>query len=74
MKKLLFLFVLIEKYKNIFNIEEYTIQVTLLEQIFNIFAKEMDNNESSSNLEKIDINDFYNKLMNNLCWLKWKEI
>ena len=60
-----FLFGLIEKYKNIFNVEEYSIQLTSLEQIFNKFAKEMENNDSNSNLEQININindELYNKL------------
>ena len=60
-----FLFGLIEKSKSEFNIEEYSIQLTSLEQIFNQFAKEMENNENFYDLEKIDIeinNELYDKL------------
>ena len=59
-----FLFGLIEKYKNQFNVEEYSIQLTSLEQIFNKFAKEIDN-ENVNNFEQIDIDindDLFSKL------------
>ena len=60
-----FLFGLVEKNKNNFSVEEYSIQLTSLEQIFNQFAKEIKNNENVYNLEKIDIeinNELFNKL------------
>ena len=66
-----FLFRLIEKNKNILNIEEYSIQLTSLETIFNKFAMENNLNENKNNknemniINKIDIyiND---ELLNNL--------
>ena len=60
-----FLFGLVEKNKNNFNVEEYSIQLTSLEQIFNQFAKEMENNENVYDLEKINIeinDELFNKL------------
>ena len=61
-----FLFGLIEKYKSKFCVEEYSIQLTSLEQIFNKFAKEIENNENVYDLEQIDIDindDLYNRLL-----------
>ena len=64
-KSIGFLFGLIEKSKSEFNIEEYSIQLTSLEQIFNHFAKEKENNGNYYDLEKIDI-DISDELFNKL--------
>ena len=64
-KSIGFLFGLVEKKKNEFNVEEYSIQLTSLEQIFNGFAKEMENNENVYDLENINI-DINEELFNNL--------
>ena len=64
-KSIGFLFGLVEKKKNEFNVEEYSIQLTSLEQIFNGFAKEMENNENVYDLEKIDI-EINDELLNKL--------
>jgi energy-coupling factor transporter ATP-binding protein EcfA2 len=64
-KSIGFLFGLVEKKKNEFNVEEYSIQLTSLEQIFNGFAKEMENNENVYDLENINIDineELFNKL------------
>ena len=48
-KSIGFLFGLIEDYKVMFNIEQYFLQLTSLEQIFNKFAREFDKDENSNN-------------------------
>ena len=53
-----FLFAFIEKNKNNFNIEEYNLQQTSLEQIFKKFAKENENN--NNNLIDENVNNINN--------------
>ena len=61
-KKIGFLFAFIEKHKNSFNIEEYNLQQTSLEQIFNNFVKEKENNKNKK--LNIQINfDLINKIL-----------
>ena len=57
-KSIGFLFGLIEDYKPLFNIEQYFLQLTSLEQIFNKFAREFDKDENegkNSEIVNIDI-------------------
>ena len=56
-----FLFAFIEKNKNNFNIEEYNLQQTSLEQIFNKFAKENENNNNNLINENENENNINNK-------------
>ena len=63
-----FLFGLIEKNKNSLNIEEYSIQLTSLETIFNKFAMENNINENKNNQNEINKIEIYvnDELLNKL--------
>ena len=57
-KSIGYLFGIIEEYKNKFNIEQYFLQLSSLEQIFNKFAKETEKNENqykNNEVRNIDI-------------------
>ena len=57
-KSIGYLFGIIEEYKNKFNIEQYFLQLSSLEQIFNKFAKETEKNENNyknNDVRNIDI-------------------
>ena len=66
-KSIGFLFGIIEENKKKFNIEQYFLQLTSLEQIFNKFAKETEKNDNQYDKEirNIDI-PITNELINNL--------
>ena len=68
-----FLFGLIEKNKNSLNIEEYSIQLTSLETIFNKFAMENNINENKNNQKEINKIEIYvnDELLNklNIDWI-----
>ena len=54
-KSIGFLFGIIEENKNKYNIEQYFLQLSSLEQIFNMFAKETEKNESQLYNKNLDI-------------------